>query len=109
MLVHSIITAGIGGEALNCSNTGKSIPSVREWSGGAKVLCILRHRGIQLILAYSWAKPAILVAGKGKGGMFFYFCFFTFIPVPVSSLSVSFISSTISSFSFLPFSWRQHK
>ena len=29
------------------------------WSGGAKV-CILRHRGVQLILAYSWAKPANL-------------------------------------------------
>ena len=25
-------------------------------SGGAKVLCILRHRGVQLILAYSWAR-----------------------------------------------------
>ena len=23
--------------------------------------------GVQLILAYSWAKPAILVAGKGRG------------------------------------------
>ena len=34
-------------------------------SGGAKVSCILHHRGVQLILAYSWARPAILVAGKG--------------------------------------------
>ena len=25
-------------------------------SGGAKVLCILHHRGVQLILAYSWAR-----------------------------------------------------
>ena len=32
--------------------------------------CILRHRGVQLILAYSSARPAILVAGKGRGGMF---------------------------------------
>ena len=40
------------------------------WSGGAKVLCILHHRGVQLILAYSWARPAILVVGKGRGGMF---------------------------------------
>ena len=31
------------------------------WSGGAKVLCILHHWGVQLILAYSWARPAILV------------------------------------------------
>ena len=65
----------------------------RGWSGVAKVSCILRHRGVQLILAYSWAKPAILVAGKGR----VVFCFFTFIPVPLSSLSRSFISSTISS------------
>ena len=36
----------------------------------AKVSCILRHRGIQLMLAYSWARPAIIVAGKGRGGMF---------------------------------------
>ena len=36
-------------------------------------------------------------------------CFFTFIPVPLASLSLSFISSTISSISFLPFSGRQHK
>ena len=37
------------------------------WSGGAKVSCILRYQGVQLILAYSWARPAILVAGKGRG------------------------------------------
>ena len=36
------------------------------WSGGAKVLCILHHWGVQLILAYSWARPAILVVGKGR-------------------------------------------
>ena len=40
---------------------------LRGWSGGAKVSCILRYRGVQLILAYSWARPAILVAGKGRG------------------------------------------
>ena len=50
--------------------------------------CILHHRGVQLILAYSWARPAILVAGKGRGGMFLFFCFFTFIPVLFSSLSL---------------------
>ena len=75
------------------------------WSGGAKVSCILRHWGVQLILVYSWARPAILVAGKGRGGMYL-FCFSTFIPVPLSSLFLSFISSTISSISFLPFSGR---
>ena len=79
------------------------------WSGVAKVSCILCHRGVQLILAYSWAGPGILVAGKSRGGMFFLFCFFTFIPVPLSSLSISFISSAVSSISFLPFSGRRHK
>ena len=74
-----------------------------------KVSCILRHRGVQLILAYSWARLAILVAGKGRGECFYFFGFFTFIPVPPSSLSLSFISSTISSISFPPFSGRRHK
>ena len=60
------------------------------------------------ILAYSWTRPAILVAGKGSGGMFYFFCFFTFIPVPLSPLSLTFISSTFSSISLLPFSGRQH-
>ena len=32
------------------------------------MLCIGRHRGVQLILAYSWARPALPVAGKGRGG-----------------------------------------
>ena len=82
---------------------------LKGWLGGAKVSFILRHQGAQLILAYSWARPAILVAGKGRGGCFYFFCFFTFIPVPLSSLSFSFISSTISSIFFLPFSGRRHK
>ena len=59
-----------------------------------------------------------LTAGQGllslrrvrvEGGCFYFFCFFTFIPVPLSSLSLSFISSTISSISFLPFSGIRHK
>ena len=33
-------------------------------------MCILHHRGVQLILAYSWARPASLVVGKGREGMF---------------------------------------
>ena len=44
------------------------IMKTRGWSGGAKVSCILCHRGVQLILAYIWARPAILVVGKGGGG-----------------------------------------
>ena len=78
------------------------------WSDGVKVSCILRHRGVQLILAYIWSRPAILVAGKGRGECFYFFCFFTFIPVPLSSLFLSFIS-TISSISFLPSFGRWHK
>ena len=35
-----------------------------------KVSCILYHRGVQLMLAYSWARPSIPVAGKGTGGIF---------------------------------------
>ena len=50
------------------------------WLGVVKVSCILCHKGVQLMFAYSWARPAILVAGKGRGGMFL-FCFFTCIPV----------------------------
>ena len=48
------------------------------WLGGAKMLCILHHGGVQLILAYSWARPAILVVGKGRGGMFLFLLFLHF-------------------------------
>ena len=41
-----------------------------------------------------------------EGECFYFFCFFTFTPVSLSSLSLSFISTTISSF---PFSGRRHK
>ena len=50
--------------------------------------CILHHRGVQLILAYSRARPAILVAGKGRGEMFLFLLFLhfrsysSFFPVP---------------------------
>ena len=53
---------------------------------------ILLHRGFQLILAYSWARPAVLVAGKGRGGMFLFLLFLhfhscsSFIPVPLFHL-----------------------
>ena len=65
------------------------------WSGGAKVLCILYHWGVQLILAYSWARPAILVVGKGRGGMFLFLPFLqfhscsSFFPVPLFHLLYS--------------------
>ena len=75
-----------------------------------KVLCILHHWGVQLILAYSWARPAILVVGKGIGGMFLFLLFLhflscsSFFPVPLFHLLYS-----LSSISFLPFSGRRHK
>ena len=62
------------------------------WSGGAKMSCILCHRGVQLILAYSWARPAILVAGKGREVMFLFLLFLhfhscsSFFPVPLFHL-----------------------
>ena len=48
------------------------------WLGVAKVLCILRHQGVQQMLAYSWVRPAILVAGKSRGGMFLFLLFLHF-------------------------------
>ena len=44
-----------------------------------------------------------------EGECFYFFCFFTFITVPLSSLSLSFMSSTIYSISFLSFCGRWHK
>ena len=34
------------------------------------------------IQAYIWAMPAILAAGKGRGGMFLHFHSFSFLPYP---------------------------
>ena len=62
------------------------------WSGGVKVSCILCHWGVQLILAYNWARPAILVAGKGREVMFLFLLFlhfhscYSFFPVPLFHL-----------------------
>ena len=75
------------------------------WLGGAKVLCILHHWGVQLILAYSWARPAILVVGKGRGGMFLFLPFLhflscsSFFPVPLFHLLYSLF------YLFSPFLW----
>ena len=66
--------------------------SSRGWLGGAKVSCIFCHRGVQLILAYSWARPAILIAGKGREVMFLFLLFLhfhscsSFFPVPLFHL-----------------------
>ena len=61
----------------------------------AKVSCILRHRGVQLILAYSWARIAILVAGKGRG---------EYSISPVSSISFLFLFLPCPSISSPPLS-----
>ena len=53
--------------------------------GNGKGVVYLSHRGVQLILAYSWARPAILVAGKGRRGMFLFLLFLHFHSVPLSS------------------------
>ena len=77
----------------------------RGWSGGAKVLCILHHWGVKLILACSWARPAILVVGKGRGGMFLFLLFLhfhscsSFFPVPLFHLLYSLF------YLFSPFLW----
>ena len=78
---------------------GSAGPGFWWWLGGAKLSCILHHRGVQLSLAYSWAWPAILVAGKcrgeggGGGGEMFLFLLFlhfhsfsSFSPVPLCHL-----------------------
>ena len=65
-----------------------------------KVSYILRHRGVQLILVYSWAWPAILVAGKGRGEMFLFLLILHFHSCS-SFFSVSFLSSLLLSLSSL--------
>ena len=42
---------------------------VGGWLGVAKVSGILRHRDVQLILASSWVRCTILIAGKDRGGV----------------------------------------
>ena len=65
------------------------------WLGEVKVLCILHHWGVQLILTCSWARPAILAAGKGRGEMFLFLLFFTVIHFPFSFLPYPSLSSPL--------------
>ena len=66
-----------------------------------KVSCIVRHRGVQLMLAYSWTRPAILVAGKGRRRMFLLLLFLhfhscSFLPCPsISSPLLSLFSLSL--------------
>ena len=76
------------------------------WCEGVVYLTSL---GFQLILAYSWARPAILVAGKGRGGMFLFLLFLhfhsysSFFPVSLFYLLYCLF------YLFSPFSGRRHK
>ena len=68
--LDSIMSVEKGAWLWNYKSDGKTrihsfsilIPHIqfRGWYGGAKVSCIVRHRGVQLILAYSWTGPATL-------------------------------------------------
>ena len=77
----------------------------RGWLGVANVTGILRHWGVQLILATSRARPAILLAGKGRGGMFLFLLFLhfhscsSFFPDPLFHLLYYLF------FIFSPFLW----
>ena len=79
--IRSVLGAGWGRRHISIS----FIPTLSfafflfgVWTDGAKVSCFLRHWGVGLILAYSWARPAILVAGKGRGGMLLFPLFLHF-------------------------------
>ena len=56
-----------------------------------RVSCVV-YRGVQLILAYSLARPATLAADGGKGEMFLlllflhFYSFFSFYPIPLFHL-----------------------
>ena len=71
----------------------------------AKGVVYLTSPGFQLILAYIWARPAIFVAGKGRGGRFLFLQFlhfrsFSFLPCPslssplLSLFSLSLVEDT---------------
>ena len=68
-------------------------PELFIWVGRyGECVLYLTLPGVQLILAYSWARPAVLAAGKGRGGMllfplFLHFLSFrSFFPIPLFHL-----------------------
>ena len=105
ILFEIIVVTSLKGYCFYLKQTATLLGEAWGWSGGAKVLCILHHRGIQLILAYSWARPAILVVGKGRGGMFLFLLFLhfhscsSFFPVPLFHFLYSLF------YLFSPFLW----
>ena len=83
---------------------------VEGWLGEVKVSCSFCHWSAQLILAYGWARPAVLAAGKDIGRMLLFFLFVhflsfpSFFPIPLFHL-LYYIFSTISSIFFSPPLW----
>ena len=70
--------------------------------GEAKVSCILRHRGIQLRLAYTVGQGLLsLQQVRIEGEYFYFFCFFTFIHFPLSPIPFFHLLYYLSS----PFLW----
>ena len=72
---------------LCCCHSHLFLNGVVGWYEG---VVYLTSQGCPTDIGLSWERPAILVVGKGSGGMLYFFCFFTFIPVPLSYLSLSF-------------------
>ena len=71
---------------------GVQLILANSWGRPANLVsCILLHRGIQLILANSWGRPANLAVGKGGGG-------------GGVDIFISSVSSLSSVFLFLPWS-----
>ena len=88
----------------------KSVCMMR-WGGWVRRRCPVAF--VTRVLNWYW-----LTVGQGLlslqqlrvfGKCCYFFCSFTFCHFPLSSLFLSFISSIISSISFLPFSGRWHK
>ena len=78
--------------AVNTNNFGLILEVSLRNTSLFLVSCILCHRGVQLILSYSWARPAIFVAGKGREVVFLFLLFLhfhscsSFFPVPLFHL-----------------------
>ena len=96
-IVHEIFNAVILSCPLMARRAVVNFVGEVGWSSGAKVY-ILHHQGVQLILASSWARPAIIIAGKGRGGMFLFLLFLHFRSCS-SSLFLALSSLLLSLFS----------
>ena len=81
------------------------------WLSEVKVSCSFCHRGAKLILAYITVGQGLLSLQQVsvEGECCYFFSSFTFFHCPLSSLPLSFIFSTISSVSFLPYFGRRHQ